>query len=305
VQQVSDICESIAQQLGGCRNVYMTGGFSLNCPSNSDISHASPTLNYRPLPGVGDTGLPLGAAVALHYFFRQPMAFNDARDPMAPAFPPSALDHRAGRDAATPLERIEDPAGDMAAFLAERLIEGQVICVHRGRSEVGPRALGHRSIIAWAGIEATRDRINALKGREDWRPLAPIVAVEDFHDYFVGDPEDCRFMLAVSKVKTRDIPAITHVDNTARVQVIDAGEAFLYPILRALKARGVAPVIVNTSFNCAGEPLVETFEHAARSFAKMGFELLVSEGELYRATGAAQARPVPAAEGRPAGIRAA
>jgi carbamoyltransferase len=106
--------------------------------------------------------------------------------------------------------------------------------------------------------------------------------VEDFHDYFVGDLEECRFMLTTSKVKSRAIPAVTHVDNTARVQVIDAEDKFLCDVLSRIKRQGLAPVIVNTSFNCAGEPLVETLSDAARSFEKMNFDYLIAEHGIYR-----------------------
>jgi carbamoyltransferase len=130
-------------------------------------------------------------------------------------------------------------------------------------------------------MEETRDRINRSKRRESWRPLAPICSIGDYHDYFVGDPEECRFMLTTSKVKSGAIPAVTHVDNTARVQVIDAEDMLLSALLSRIKARGFAPVIINTSFNCAGEPLVETLTDAARSFRKMNFDYLVTERGIY------------------------
>ena len=130
-------------------------------------------------------------------------------------------------------------------------------------------------------MPSIRDVINDKKGRERWRPLAPICAVEDFPTYFTGDIEDARFMLTISKSKTSKIPAVTHVDNTARVQVIDQRESFIYSVLKELRNLKVDPVIVNTSFNCAGEPVVETFEDAAKSFIDMGFDYLVSEKDIF------------------------
>ena len=156
-----------------------------------------------------------------------------------------------------------------------------MFCIQSGRSEVGPRALGHRSIIAWAGSENIRDLINERKGRENWRPLAPICSIEDFSTYFTGEIEDARFMLTVSKSKTSEIPAVTHVDNTARVQVIDHNERFLYDVLKELRNLQATPVIVNTSFNCAGEPVVETFKDAVKSFGDMGFDYLISDTDIF------------------------
>jgi carbamoyltransferase len=167
------------------------------------------------------------------------------------------------------------------------LAEGKVLCLHRGRSEVGPRALGHRSIIAHAVSEEIRDRINAAKGREAWRPLAPICRQEDFGDYFAGDRSMGRFMLFTCDVLNPVIPAVTHVDGTARVQCIDASDTWLHPALGLLKAQGHHPVIVNTSFNCAGEPIVETLDHAIASFLRMGFDYLVTELGVF-----AQQRPL-------------
>jgi carbamoyltransferase len=104
---------------------------------------------------------------------------------------------------------------------------------------------------------------------------------EDFHDYFEGDPKLARYMLFTFRVLHQHLPAVTHVDGTARVQSITAADNWLHPALGVLKDRDCHPVIINTSFNCAGEPLVETFEQAVRSFVKMGFDFLVTEKGVY------------------------
>lgn len=282
VGQIGSYCEKLSLCLGGHSHVLMTGGFSLNCPTNTSISQSYPALHFRPLPGVADTGLSLGAAVAAHYFLRLPLKFNCSESPTAPAYPPSCLDHNMFDGRAADLALVDVHPEKRASFIAHQLLQGKIICIHQGRSEVGPRALGRRSIIAWAGMEANRDRINRSKGRENWRPLAPICSIGDFHDYFAGNPEECRFMLTTSKVKSDAIPAVTHVDNTARVQVIDEEDGLLHAVLCRMKDQGCAPVIVNTSFNCAGEPLVETLSDAVRSFRKMNFDYLVTEADIYR-----------------------
>ena len=281
VEIVNNFCEAVSEFDKSFKDVFMTGGFSLNCPTNSAIIASSPSLNYKPLPGVGDTGLSLGAAVGLHFFLGLDLQLENSDNVMAPAFPPSSFNPFAGKKNLKNLTKINCVPSLLPNFIAKELARGKVFCIHRGRSEVGPRALGHRSIIAWAGVEGVRDFINERKGRENWRPLAPICSVKDFSKYFAGEIEDARFMLTVSKSKTLDVPAITHVDNTARVQVVDEGDIFLYDILNELKSLELAPVIVNTSFNCAGEPLVETFNDAVSSFQNMGFDYLVSELNVF------------------------
>lgn len=111
--------------------------------------------------------------------------------------------------------------------------------------------------------------------------MAPICLAEDFHDYFTGEIEDSRFMLSLSKSKTDAIPAVTHVDNTSRVQVITSEEKLLSGVLEELRKLEMAPVIVNTSFNCAGEPIVESFLQAVASFKSMGFDYLISENDIF------------------------
>ena len=262
----------------------MTGGFSLNCPTNSLINQKSTSIKYYPLPAVGDTGISIGAAVAFFKFMSIPIISGVDDIGMAPAFPPSYRSQLTEKIDSTKIRWLKSISDESIQELVNELSKGKVICVHQGRSEVGPRALGHRSIIAWAGDESVRDRINSAKGREAWRPLAPIVLRQDFNRFFSGDPDECRYMLTVSKVKTDEIPAVTHVDNTARVQVLDESELFLAKLLNGLKIKGVAPVLVNTSFNCSGEPLVECLDDSVHSFCQMKFDYLVLETDIYCST---------------------
>jgi carbamoyltransferase len=281
VSLVSEIAEKVFDADGSVRTAYMTGGFSLNCPTNSLINQVSSSIRYSPLPAVGDTGISIGAAVAFFKFMGIPSTSRSKDFAMAPAFPPS---YRSNFVEEIDLSQVRNHSAITTESIQElinELSKGKVICLHQGRSEIGPRALGHRSIIAWAGLESIRDRINLAKGREAWRPLAPIVLRQDFNHFFSGDPDECRFMLTVSKVKTDDIPAVTHVDNTARVQVLDDNELLLGKLLNGLREKGIAPVIVNTSFNCSGEPLVESVTDSVRSFLKMKFDYLVIEKEIY------------------------
>jgi carbamoyltransferase len=281
VNLVSEIAEKICDYDGTFCTTYMTGGFSLNCPTNSMINRVSTSVRYSPLPAVGDTGISIGAAVAVLKFMSIPVGNATKKYDMAPAFPPSYRTSFLEKVDSTKIKWYAKISNESIEDLVNELSKGKVLCIHQGRSEVGPRALGHRSIIAWAGDESVRDRINSAKGRETWRPLAPIVLRKDFDRFFSGDPDECRYMLTVSKVKNGLIPAVTHVDNTARVQVLDECELFLSELLLGLDAKNIAPVIVNTSFNCAGEPLVESFADSIQSFSKMQFDYLVLEKDIY------------------------
>ena len=278
---VSEIAEKIQDADSSVRTAYMTGGFSLNCPTNSLINKVSTSIDYKPLPAVGDTGISIGAAVAFLNFLSIPISSHENDKELAPAFPPSYRTRIIEEIDSNKVSWLRSISEDSIQELVNELSKGKVMCVHQGRSEVGPRALGHRSIIAWAGDESVRDRINTAKGREAWRPLAPIVMKSDFNQYFSGDPDECRYMLTISKVKSSQIPAVTHVDNTARVMVLDESELFLAKILQGIRAKGIAPVIINTSFNCAGEPLVESLADSVRSFCKMKFDFLVLESDIY------------------------
>lgn len=264
------------------KKVFMTGGFSLNCPTNSYISAKFPSLDFTPLPAVGDTGISLGAAVVLQKFLDIDVRTPDGVNLLCAAFPPSIYNHDQVGVNFMGLSELDVKPQQLVDFIATALIDQNIICVHRLRSEVGPRALGHRSIIALATSEKIRDRINANKGRELWRPLAPITIDTLYHKYFVGDSDRCDFMLTVSKVKDPSLEGIAHVDKTARVQVLRDKSDLLYKVIKSLYDMGYPGVIINTSFNCAGEPIVETLENSATSFVKLGFDYLLANDRIYK-----------------------
>ena len=281
VKYIGNICLKIKEVLPGLNKVFMTGGFALNCPTNSALNQSYSDLNFIPLPAVGDTGLSLGAAIAAIHFTKGTYNVDHLSDPLAAAFPPSTFDHNFCMIADNYKQIKFKSHEKLIQYIADKLKSGMIIGLHKGRSEVGPRALGHRSIIALAGIEKNRNLINHLKGREPWRPLAPICRIEDYNEYFSGDSERCVFMLTTSKVRDERLPAVTHVDQTARVQTISQNENFIYNLLTKLKSLSVDPVIINTSFNCAGEPIVETLNDALKSAEKMSLNYLVSEETVF------------------------
>jgi len=260
----------------------LTGGFALNCPTNSALSKKYKNLFINPLPACGDSGISIGAGVAAMLAFDHEIE-RDKNKNLSAAFPPLKIDTKFSNEDYEIFDLTKyEYNGKIEEFLAEMLIKEKILCLFRGRSEVGPRALGRRSIIAIATSEKIRDKINKAKGRELWRPLAPICRMEDYNDYFDGDALNSQFMLFTNKVKNSVLQGVTHVDDTARVQSITEQDFWIYNCLSIMKIKKEVPVIINTSFNCAGEPIVETIQDAFRSFSKMNFDYLVTDNGIFR-----------------------
>ena len=134
----------------------------------------------------------------------------------------------------------------------------KVIAWFEGGSEAGPRALGHRSILADVRPSENWLRVNKVKGREPWRPFAPIVLAEKAGDWFDGCPTPSPYMLFTAQVKGNRLPSITHVDGSSRIQTVDESCGGIRGILEAFDRATGVPVLMNTSFNGPGEPIVET-----------------------------------------------
>ena len=279
--KMSVLLESIADCYEVSDSVAVVGGFSLNCPSNSLLQSTLTSLKVKPLPGGSDMGVSIGAGALLVSYLTGRFPCNDQENPISPAFPPRPdIFTRELPQSLTPIE-LDDPLG----FYAAQLAEGKIFCHVEGESEVGPRALGHRSIIAHAANGTVRDRINRCKGREMWRPLAPIVRASDVSKFFEGPDagEMSRFMLSTYRVvNPEQLPAVTHVDHTARTQMVEDGT--ISDVLDRLSEISEIPVIVNTSFNVAGEPLVETYTEAVSSFEYLGFDYLYIDGKVYQSS---------------------
>ncbi len=186
---------------------------------------------------------------------------------------------------------VPDSSVNTASDLARVLADGAIVGLFNGASEIGPRALGGRSIIADPKSAAVRETINRkLKGREPFRPLAPIVLSSDYDRYFVDRRLADPYMLKVAPATAlcqHDAPAVVHVDGSARVQVVGQdGDPFLIALLTAFKERAGRGLLINTSFNRRGEPLVETPQDAIDAFLGMGLDGLFLNGRYFRSDGA-------------------
>ena len=275
VQQVTeDVLLDLARWLHGRtgdRALAMAGGVALNCVANSRLAREGPFQRIWVQPAAGDAGTALGGALCLA------AEAGETTWPMPDAYLGrgwSAAELAAWLDTAAWPYR--EPASIADAVAAE-LAADRIVAWFQGRSEFGPRALGSRSLLAHPGRRENLDRLNAVKGREEFRPVAPIVLAERAAEIFDG-PLPSPYMLFVHQVAAgwRDrIPAVVHVDGTARVQTVDrAGQPVLAAMLDSFAARTGLPVVVNTSLNTAGRPIVDDPRDALECFGSAPVDVL-------------------------------
>lgn len=258
----------------GCPNLVLGGGSAYNCTANGRLRAEAGINDVYLFPASGDAGTSVGAALAIAV----PDGSRSRDEPLDhAAFGPAFDDDDVAQflhDSGIAARR----SADVCSEAAELIASDRIIAWFQGRMELGPRALGNRSILALPRGHKTRDRVNAIKGREAWRPLAPSLLAEAAPEYLV-DPRPAPFMLTATTVREerRDkIPAVVHVDGSCRPQTVarDAGTRYAGLLARLGELTGV-PVLLNTSFNIGDEPIVLSPRDAIRSFFASGLEALV------------------------------
>lgn len=262
----------------GLDNLCFAGGTALNCPANARLLRETPFRNVFVPPAPGDAGTALGCAVyGLTALAHGSDAFRWTHDYLGP--PPAAqrIDAMlAGADDLR-IEHLPDPHA-LCARMIELLCHGRVLGLYQGASEFGPRALGHRSIVADPRTGAMRDWINAhVKEREWFRPLAPVVLEERAPAWFdLAAPSPfMQYAVQVKASHAPSVPAIVHVDGSARLQTVGPGDdPLLRLLLQGFEARTGVPVLLNTSFNGKDEPIVETPDEALAAFRRMPLHAL-------------------------------
>jgi carbamoyltransferase len=282
-QRLEEVLVDLARWLHeqtGERVLTMAGGTALNCVANSRIWRETPFDEVWVQPAAGDAGTALGAALAVGAEHHEPATVMTTA-----ALGRSWRDDELAawlRAAAVPFSTPVDLADQVADVLAA---DG-VIAWFDGRSEFGPRALGHRSLLAHPGRPENLERLNDVKGREQFRPVAPMVLLDDADTIFSGGPIPSPYMLFVHDVKPdwRDrIPAAVHVDGTARIQTVDPGtQPRLGAVIEAFRRRTGLPVLINTSLNTAGRPMVDDPRDALELFGSTPVDLLVMGPHLVR-----------------------
>jgi carbamoyltransferase len=248
----------------------MAGGTALNCVANARIAAEGPFERVWVQPGRGDSGTALGAALAVARGAGPVTSFTGVD--LGRGWRDQELEAEVKR-AALPYSRPVSIAVEAAQVLADN----GIVAWFQGRSEFGPRALGHRSLMAHPGDKETQARMNEVKGREQFRPIAPMVRAERFDDVFEG-VYPSPYMLFVHRVKAEwkdRVPAVTHVDGTARVQTVHVEtEPLVAEMLAGFEKLTGLPVVVNTSLNTAGRPMVDTPREAMELFGSAPVDLL-------------------------------
>jgi len=288
----------------GMKNLCLAGGVALNCVGNGRILREGPFERIWIQPAAGDAGGALGVALLIWYQLlgnaRQARR-GDAQKAslLGPRF--SSDEIRAFLDAQGAKYRFFADEAELCDYVSELLVSEKVVGWMQGRMEFGPRALGNRSILGDARSREMQKVMNLkIKFRESFRPFAPVVLRERVGEYFQMSPDrDSPYMLLVApvadekriahngeaaigldklKVIRSTVPAITHVDYSARIQTVDADRhGRFYKLMKAFEAKTGCPVMINTSFNVRGEPIVCSPEHAYRCFMATNMDVLVME----------------------------
>jgi carbamoyltransferase len=296
-----------AHEVTGERNLCLAGGVALNCVGNGRILREGPFESLWIQPAAGDAGGALGAAYAVwHHHLRNPRTPepSDAmqRAYLGPSFSDDEIE-RVLREAGAPFERLDRDA--LLDATVDALADGLVVGWFQGRMEFGPRALGARSILGDARSPRMQSQMNLkIKFRESFRPFAPVVLREAVHEYFdLGC--DSPYMLLVAPVREEirtpvadgegglwgidrlnvprsTIPAVTHIDYSARIQTVDERNGAYYDLLHRFRERTGCAVLVNTSFNVRGEPIVCRPEEAYTCFMRTEMDVLVMGSFLVR-----------------------
>ncbi len=305
-----------AKEITGSSNLCLAGGVALNCVANGRIVREQIFDEIWIQPAAGDAGGALGAALigseATDGAFARPTDGRDGQAGSHLGMGFSDAEVAAALDAVDAVYEVVPDDDDLAEQVAARLADGEVVGFFAGRMEFGPRSLGARSILGDPRNSEMQTQLNLkIKFRESFRPFAPAVLAEQVSDWFdleVPSPymllvapvredrrtpaaeaaaagaepgDDADDMLAVVRQVRSEVPAVTHVDYSARVQTVSGdGNPAFRRVLEAFEAKTGCPVLVNTSFNVRGEPIVATPEDAYRCFMRTDMDVLVVEHAL-------------------------
>lgn len=274
IQYANDMKSSSGQT-----DAVLAGGSALNAKANMELYYSKTFNDLFIFPAATDSGGSIGAAT-----YAYSMLFKKINSSKLSDIYLGDIHDGEEVNAAVKRSKLKaDYIGGETEQLAKSVAKGGTLAFYNGRSELGPRALGNRSIVADPRKKENWERLNAIKGREWWRPLAPSVLDKRMGNYFVY-PTNHEFMVLMFHTTNRtaeSAPAVNHIDMTARPQSVSSKTNKLwYKLINSFEKETGEGIVINTSFNNAGEPLVETPEQAIRSFAASGLDLLYLQGWL-------------------------
>ncbi|GGE80290.1 hypothetical protein GCM10007285_05000 [Stappia taiwanensis] len=283
IQQVCDTLKKIIHTEGldpAATTLAISGGFALNCRANSQVMQHFGFARFQAPPAVNDSGISLG--YGLLYFLRKMQRFHFRGGPAGMGALATALPQNDPPD----LDRILDD-----------LMAGPVVWIEGG-AEMGPRALGHRSLLGDPRNPAVKDRLNQIKRRQWWRPVAPVI-LEEHVDAWFERADHSPYMLRTFTLRPEraaQVPAISHLDRSARIQTLARDEApRLYGVLTAFHQRTGVPMVCNTSLNDRGEPIINTQDEALAFARRRGVRIVYVDGRRHEvpADGMEDASPLP------------
>lgn len=265
----------------GLNNLCLAGGVALNCKANGLLLKEKLFDNIYVQPASGDAGGAVGAALYAYHTLTDAPKTTQPFFGVGPYHPENEIEQFLETNN-IPYQKLSDDA--LYDYAAKKISEGNIVALYQGAMEFGPRALGFRSILANAGDNKMKEKINAaVKYREPFRPFAPVVLEEEVAEYF-----DCAdrspymlFNFQVNEDKRKLIPAVTHIDNSSRIQTVNQNDnRYLYNILQAYKTLTGVAVILNTSFNLRGHAIVNLPEDAFATFCSGGIDILLLESYI-------------------------
>ena len=282
---VVHVCGHFGKETG-LRHIALAGGVALNCTANGRLIDAGIFDEVYIQPAAGDDGTAVGAALYRAGLSKEVRNLRMAVPLLGPAYDDrrivQAIEKYSGRLQPTHFDSLDRTCQEAAELIAA----GRVVAWYRGRMEYGPRALGNRSILADPGHPEMRDRINAMvKMREAFRPFAPACSIEQAHQWFnVAPGTQMPYMITVVDVRPEhraSLPAITHVNGSARLQTVsEQDNPHFHHLLKAVGKTTGREMVLNTSFNVKGQPIVNTPEEAIETFLGTGIEFLFLENHL-------------------------
>jgi carbamoyltransferase len=257
----------------------LAGGSMLNCPTNTLIYESGLFGDVFVPPFTDDSGCAIGAGLwVYHNLLGFPLVDRSSVLPADPYLGNSWTTKYGLANASSVMGLSVERGGIAAASCARDIASNKIVAWYEGRSEIGPRALGHRSILADARVADNWRKVNTAKQRATWRPFAPAVLKEYASDFFEGAPKNSPYMLFNARVKRKDLPAVTHVDGTSRIQTVTPENGLFHVALSEFHKLTNCPVVMNTSLNGPGEPIVETPEQALQFIANGHADVLYLDG---------------------------